>query len=498
VRHRVARVGLGIAERPDAPLRRDARVRHFSVRQTARRHAISAVRPSPARVDAPEPDAWIPILDLDLLAALGSQIDPVLLRELEGLERAFLEPPAPDPVLPTAVGPAEPAEPGETLAPEPAPDTEAARLGPDPDAGRTHHRFLHWVILVVALAVVAAGVPYFLQSPAQRRVTLDVDGASFARTTRVADVGSLLTAAGIAVEPGDRVIPSVGATLHDGATVRVVRAIPLTVDVDGSVRPVRTTARTIARLRRELGIPAALVAVGAERRLRRGDTVVFRTPSDLTLVTDGVAGSLTSTARTVGELLTERGVKFAAGDQIDPALDTPLTSGLTVTVTHTTAGRVTEDTPVPFTVEERPDGSLPAGVRRVVQPGVAGIDRTTYQLTRDGDVVVEKLPLGTVRVQQPQPEITAVGTQPIGGSFAQTGIATWYATLYQPGTCAHLTLPFGTIVRVTDTETGAATTCRVADRGPEAWTGNIIDLSPDVFEQLRPLSTGEIHVRIDH
>jgi len=491
------------------PVRRDARVRHVSVREVARRHAISAVRPSPARVNAPEPDAWIPILDLELLEALGSQIDPVLLRELDGLERAFLEPPAPEPVAWPGPAPqpsvqiqstvAEPVHaPVPTPAPAADPEPHRADPAPTPATGRHHHRFLHWLILVIALAVVVAGLPYFLQSPAQRRVTLDVDGASFVRTTRVDDVGSLLTAAGVAVAPGDRVTPATGSTLRNGATVRVVRAFPVTVDVDGEVRSVRTTAKTVKRLRRELGIALALVAVGAGQRFRGGDTITFRTPFDVTLVTDGVSGSLTSTARTVGELLTERNVAFAAGDQIDPPLETRLAPGLAITVTRTTAGRVTEDAAVPFDVQERPDPSLPEGTRRVVQDGVEGIDRTTFQLTLDGDVVVGKQALGTVRLQQPRPEIAVVGTQPIGGAGHQSGIATWYATLYQPGTCAHLTLPFGTMVRVSDTETGAAAVCRVADRGPEAWTGNIIDLSPDVFEQLRSLSTGEIHVRIDY
>ncbi|MGZ8765268.1 MAG: ubiquitin-like domain-containing protein [Acidimicrobiia bacterium] len=448
------------------------------MRQTARRHAINAVRPSPARVEAPEPGAWIPILDLELLEALGSQIDPMLLRELDGLEQGFLEPAAASP------------RPGPVRRP-PAAATGVA-------TGQHRHRFLHWLILVVALAVVAAGVPYFLRSPAQRRVTLDVDGASFARTTRVGDVRSLLTSAGIAVGPGDQVTPAPGAALRDGATVRVVRAVPVTVDVDGAVRSVRTTAKTVKRLRRELGVLSAMVAVGAANRLRRGDTIVFRTPFDVTLITDGVAGSLTSTARTVGELLAERGVSFAAGDQIDPPLATPLSQGLTITITHTTAGRVTEDTAVPFAVQDQADASLPEGTRRVVQSGVDGIDRTTFQLTHDGDTVVGRQPLGTVSVRAPRPEIVAVGTQPIGATGRQTGIATWYATLYQPGTCAHLRIPFGTMVRVTDTETGASATCRVADRGPEAWTGNIIDLSPDVFEQLQPLSTGEVHVRVDY
>jgi resuscitation-promoting factor RpfB len=455
---------------------------------------MTAVRPSPARAEAPEPDVWIPILDLELLEALGSQIDPFLVRELEGLELVHFEPAAAATATPITEAPPAVELVAELLPLPPPPEVVVGTAV----AGQPHHRFMHWVILAVAMAVVAAGVPYFLRSPAQRRVTLDVDGASFARTTRLDDVGGLLTAAGVALSPGDQVTPAPSSTLRDGTTVRVVRAFPVTVDVNGAARSVNTTATTVKALRRTLGIPAAMVAVGAPDRLRRDDRVVFRTPFAVTLITDGMSGALTSTARTVGELLAERGVQFVAGDQIDPGLDTPLAAGLAITVTHTSAGRVTEDTAVPFAVQERPDASLADGQRRVVQAGVDGTDRTTYQLTRDGDTVVGKQALGTVHVSAAQAEITAVGTQPLG-AHQQSGTATWYATLHQPGTCAHLTIPFGTVVRVTDTDAGTSTTCRVADRGPEAWTGNLIDLSPDVFEQLQPLSAGVIaHVRLDY
>ena len=43
---------------------------------------------------------------------------------------------------------------------------------------------------------------------------------------------------------------------------------------------------------------------------------------------------------------------------------------------------------------------------------------------------------------------------------------------------------------------GNTAQCRVGDRGPEAWTGNIIDLNRDVFAQLAPLGTGRISVTL--
>ena len=73
------------------------------------------------------------------------------------------------------------------------------------------------------------------------------------------------------------------------------------------------------------------------------------------------------------------------------------------------------------------------------------------------------------------------------------GGASYYA--YKAGTCAHRTLPFGTIVRVTNVATGASTTCRVADRGPFI-AGRVIDLDETVFVKLAPISAGVFQAEI--
>jgi rare lipoprotein A (peptidoglycan hydrolase) len=76
----------------------------------------------------------------------------------------------------------------------------------------------------------------------------------------------------------------------------------------------------------------------------------------------------------------------------------------------------------------------------------------------------------------------------------QSGGASWYDAA-APGTCAHRTLPKGTVVHITDVSNGATATCTVSDRGPYV-DGLIIDLAKDVFSRMAPLSTGVIQVRI--
>jgi rare lipoprotein A (peptidoglycan hydrolase) len=98
-------------------------------------------------------------------------------------------------------------------------------------------------------------------------------------------------------------------------------------------------------------------------------------------------------------------------------------------------------------------------------------------------------PASTPTTKAPAPSTSA---PPSGNS--QTGGATWYDAA-PAGTCAHRTLPFGTVVTITNQSNGATATCTVGDRGPYA-DGMVIDLAKDVFSKLAPLSTGVIQVRI--
>jgi rare lipoprotein A (peptidoglycan hydrolase) len=79
----------------------------------------------------------------------------------------------------------------------------------------------------------------------------------------------------------------------------------------------------------------------------------------------------------------------------------------------------------------------------------------------------------------------------------QEGSASWYRqpSHWPENGCAHTTLPFGTLVTVTNLSTGASTTCVVNDRGPFV-QGRVIDLDDDVFARLAPLPQGLIPVRI--
>ncbi len=94
-------------------------------------------------------------------------------------------------------------------------------------------------------------------------------------------------------------------------------------------------------------------------------------------------------------------------------------------------------------------------------------------------------------------------------SHQLTGKASWYSQKfhgkrtasgerYNKGayTAAHKSLPFGTIVRVTNTANAKKVDVKINDRGPFV-KGRVIDLSQEAFEQIGNIKKGAVPIKIE-
>ena len=64
-------------------------------------------------------------------------------------------------------------------------------------------------------------------------------------------------------------------------------------------------------------------------------------------------------------------------------------------------------------------------------------------------------------------------------------------------TAAHRTLPFGTLVRVTNTKNGRSVVVRINDRGPFGSRSRIIDVSEAAARQLGMMQAGVVPVVLE-
>lgn len=103
---------------------------------------------------------------------------------------------------------------------------------------------------------------------------------------------------------------------------------------------------------------------------------------------------------------------------------------------------------------------------------------------------------GTNRPPATPPDLAEVGEASWYG-IEERGRPTASGEPMDPGamTAAHLTLPFGTIVQVTNLESGVTVQVRINDRGPFV-KSRVIDLSHEAARRLGILRAGVAQVRL--
>jgi uncharacterized protein YabE (DUF348 family) len=355
--------------------------------------------------------------------------------------------------------------------------------------------------------VLASGLLYVAL---QKNITLVVDGQAHPVATFDSSVGELLQVHGIALQPGDQVMPSPTTSLADGMVVVVHREVLPAASSAATASPtggVWAVGGVSGALREELLAPAE-TALSADAPAGPSRIVNAR------VVVMGKVRDVLTNATTVRELLSAMGIQPDGSDRVLPSPSTPLSQdGLVRYVdVDTRTRKVTA--PIPYgTYTTYSDSVLPGHVD-IVRRGEPGRFLRTFRVrTVDGEVMarhrtgqrVLKEATAEHRVvglsdSAPAPSESDVGSSGTPGSGStsggtEIGDASWYS--FAPGsgfTAAHPWLPFGTRVTVTNLSNGKSVTVVINDRGP--FGGRSIDLSPEAFVQIAPLSQGVAHVRL--
>lgn len=142
-----------------------------------------------------------------------------------------------------------------------------------------------------------------------------------------------------------------------------------------------------------------------------------------------------------------------------------------------------------------------------------GPDANTRRDPSPHDPVLEVTPALARSIDPVTPVVDEVTTR-LHALEVLTGEATYYADKFdgrrtasgivfrqREAYAAHRTLPFGTVVRVTNERNGRSVVVRVVDRGPWGSTAKqrntIIDLSRSAAEQLGYIRAGRTPVRVE-
>ncbi len=259
----------------------------------------------------------------------------------------------------------------------------------------------------MACLAVCAGVLALnlIQSSPAKPAIIVVAGIGYQVQTRSGTVGDLLREFSIPLNTGDTVSPVPESTISAGIVVRVDRARQVTVTVDGSIQPVQTVFTNPTDILRAAG-----VTVGAKDRVlvdgtltHINDLLVWPVPvSNITVqravpvqIMDGTQSTtVQTTAPTVGEALFEAGTTLYLADEVQPALNAPVTPGLVINIHRSQPISIVADG---VTLETRTQGTTVANA--LVGAGVilSGLD---YAIPTETSALQPGMSIHVIRVSE--------------------------------------------------------------------------------------------------
>ncbi len=263
---------------------------------------------------------------------------------------------------------------------------------------------------------------------AQKDLVVEVNGDKVELATFAKDVDGALQAAGVQVGEEDIVSPAPSESVTDGDEISVRTAKPVAVSIDGEQQQLSTTDLTVSDLLNNLqGVnPGAAVKSGEDdvdkdTQLKDGMDLEVVSPK-IIKINDGGKNTYTKiAAKTVGDVLKERGIKLGEDDRVFPAKEEKVTEGMSIKVERIDIQ--TEDVTEEFDAEPNfvDDPELEAGAEEVREQGEKGKREITRKVVlKNGKKESEEVIKDEV-VVGPKPATIARGTkqaepEPQGGN----------------------------------------------------------------------------------
>lgn len=269
----------------------------------------------------------------------------------------------------------------------------------------------------VAGAVLVGGAGTALAS--QKQITVDVNGEETNVRTYAADVAGVLQSAGVDVDPQDLVYPAPGEKISRGDTVTVRTAKPVAVVVDGVAQQITSTASTVGELLEEAGVTSAAgVDIDRDETVTEGLNVDVTTPKIVALRDGGNLTYVSAAAKTVGDLLSARGVTFDSDDRLNHALADAIVPGMEIVLDRVN----TIDRPETVAVEEPAeyidDDTLDEGTEEVREEGVQGEKQIIHRTVTVNGVVESEGVAEEKETKKGKPAVIARGTKQTGNTGA--------------------------------------------------------------------------------
>lgn len=240
-------------------------------------------------------------------------------------------------------------------------------------------------------------------------------------------VGALLKKLHIPVNYGDVVEPAENTAINqDEFRINVYRAVPVEI-VDGGHKTftfsAATTPRSIAMQDGKTLYPEDDLSIVPTTNFVMdgaiGERVVIDRATPVHLNLYGNQVDIRTQAKTVGELMKEKGIELHKGDSLEPSANTPISANQQIFVLHKGTKIISVEETVPIPIKTINDPSLSIGTSAIRQYGSPGKKVVTYQINEQNGKEVSRQVIQSVVVVPPVQQIVVEGSAPLSDTLSQ-------------------------------------------------------------------------------
>lgn len=266
-------------------------------------------------------------------------------------------------------------------------------------------------------------------------VMVESDGNIVKRLTQGATVGAVLKEIGVQLKPSDRVylngrvvpprtnLPRNTRTLGSNssspaslqyASLIVERGIPISINDNGLVSTVYTTAPTLGSALSDSGVLVYLgdyVSPDLGSPVSSGESVFIRRSRAASITVDGRVIKTRTRALNVAELLAQEGLELEGKDFTAPTPTSQVVDGIKVEITRVRELYVTETQSIAFETHWLPNPDMEIDTRSSPQNGSKGIkNRLIKSVYENGKLISQGLEREWI-AKAPQDKIINYGTK---------------------------------------------------------------------------------------
>jgi len=303
-------------------------------------------------------------------------------------------------------------------------------------------KFNHWLTLLPALFLFAC------QPAIPPTVTIIDSGQVITLQTDLRNPTSILAQVGIKLNSNDRVLSNghsaaLNEPIHDDPIViQIRRAVALTLVTSNGQQQIESSTFTVGDVLTELSVQlntVDMVDPPLNSPIESGMTITIAQSRTLNISVDGTTIQVQSSARTVGGALAKAGIPLFGLDQAIPSENEALPSDGNIKVVRISESVVLTQKPIPFESEFVASAEVPLDQTQILSPGESGLSIQRIRIRYENGQEVSRVTEDETMVRPPKTRTLGYGTKIEAKTAVVDGVTIeyWravqmYATSYSP------------------------------------------------------------------